>query len=467
MRKLRKGESYALLRSIDIAPFKTRRSLLRCAHRDDGDITGVVQSRRCIPPIVYHTKLVTLLISFICVLFSVAQAQSAGERAVNGLQEISTLEVGNTVPSEFWNKSVHVLSNGVLKHTTLEFYKGKPLLIDFWNTWCTTCIAHMPDLYNTLSYQSGQMNILLATPEEGGKVRSFMMKNDYLKDLPISSLVENTNMKRYFEHGTVPFYVLIGADGKVQTMVGLADLSLERIDELVRNPSQTYESQLTSDVISFPVLLAQQYSKLPNFFHYFFHKGENADLGSANIKRKQHDKLYSLSMLNIPARNIYHTLAKIYFETKGYPFHHTFVEYGTAVEMLDETCSLEISVPLESGLDIIQESLDMLNIRLPLSGQLVKKEIIVWELFDIDSKLMPTAEILHAGKFSRLANSLRRELNDGRLVFDTSGDRPNNTDGIDSSSPTTLKRSLANLGLGLRKINLVVPHLIIKQNDTI
>ncbi|MBE8719951.1 SusC/RagA family TonB-linked outer membrane protein [Sphingobacterium pedocola] len=76
MRKLRKGESYGLLRAIEIALNTIKRSPLRYARRDDGDKSGVEESKRCVPPIVYHTKLVTLLISFICVLFSDAQAQS-------------------------------------------------------------------------------------------------------------------------------------------------------------------------------------------------------------------------------------------------------------------------------------------------------------------------------------------------------------------------------------------------------
>ncbi|MBE8721363.1 SusC/RagA family TonB-linked outer membrane protein [Sphingobacterium pedocola] len=80
MRKLRKGGSYAPLRAIENALNTRKRSPLRFAHSDDEHKKGLMQY---LQPIAYCTKLVTLIISFICVLFSDAQAQSG--RALGGV----------------------------------------------------------------------------------------------------------------------------------------------------------------------------------------------------------------------------------------------------------------------------------------------------------------------------------------------------------------------------------------------
>jgi thiol-disulfide isomerase/thioredoxin len=80
MRKLRKRESYALLRAIDNALNTIKRSPLRYAHRDDEDTRGISQGIKNIPCRLFCLTLFTL--SY--VLFSDAQAQSAGERADEG-----------------------------------------------------------------------------------------------------------------------------------------------------------------------------------------------------------------------------------------------------------------------------------------------------------------------------------------------------------------------------------------------
>ncbi|GGH28850.1 hypothetical protein GCM10011418_39730 [Sphingobacterium alkalisoli] len=80
------------------------------------------------------------------VLFSDAQAQSAGERAVEGLTEISIpgggMVIGDSLPEAFWNQELQVINHpqGLTK-IKLADYRDKLLVLDFLNTACVPCIA--------------------------------------------------------------------------------------------------------------------------------------------------------------------------------------------------------------------------------------------------------------------------------------------------------------------------------------
>ncbi|MBE8719345.1 TlpA family protein disulfide reductase [Sphingobacterium pedocola] len=237
MRKLRKGERYALWRAIDNAPFKTRRSPLRCAHRDDEQKKGIMQY---LQPVTYCTRLVTLIISFICVLFSDAQAQSAGERAAEGLEEIKTLEIGDRVPEELWNLPLPMVNHPDGKDTiTLKDYQNKVIVLDFLHSQCKSCIENLAKIKQLQSQLKDSVSFLILT-----KQRSENLFKTLNKEIIFSSALpwsySAMPIATYFPYRIVSHYVII-KNGKVRAITGSSNITYDKLFSVLEGLPADFE----------------------------------------------------------------------------------------------------------------------------------------------------------------------------------------------------------------------------------
>ena len=66
--------------------------------------------------------------------------------------------------------------------TTLAAFRGKPLLVNLWATWCAPCIAEMPTLDKLAVARGDALRVLVVSQDLGGaaQVRPFFAKNDYI-----------------------------------------------------------------------------------------------------------------------------------------------------------------------------------------------------------------------------------------------------------------------------------------------
>ncbi|PRD48031.1 TlpA family protein disulfide reductase [Sphingobacterium haloxyli] len=405
--------------------------------------------------------LVLALICFMLFNLSDAWAQSAESRTAEGRIEIKPLQVGHRVPDEFWTDSVSIYENGEITRATLSQYRGKSLLLDFWNTWCTTCIAHMPDLYQTKAFNKGDMNVLLVTNDDPTKVQTFFANKEIAKRYPLTSIVGNKTVPRYFVHGSVPFYVLLNGEGMVQTMTGLADLRIEDIERLAVETDGIRVSDVTTDTNNFPALLAQKYAAVPNFHYSYFFRGENSDLGGGNIRRMEDGKLYSLSMLNIGIGEMYRSIARYRYEELDLPFHHSFVQFPANLPILVELSSLEYSIPVSEKESVPLQALAQLNEHIGLNARFQPLKIPVRLVYDKKKPFDVSKAKRALFRNTPLSSAVRRFFNDGIPVFDISS-----ADEAISVEPFKNGRSIGAeldvLGRGVKYIEVEFPILVVE-----
>jgi len=110
------------------------------------------------------------------------------------------------------------------KQISLSDFKGKPVLITFWATWCTSCKEDIPLLEKFSVGKRDQLAILLITIDGERKRTVQKIINENKITLPVVLLLKEKVMDHYMVRGWVPQTFLIDREGMlVGKIVGQRD----------------------------------------------------------------------------------------------------------------------------------------------------------------------------------------------------------------------------------------------------
>lgn len=115
------------------------------------------------------------------------------------------LKPGDTLP----DITIGKIFNGPKTTGHTRDYKDQLLIIDFWATTCSGCVAALPKM-EALQKQFGQkITILPVSNEPENTVSSFWRKNKYTRNLTLPSVVEDKVFASYFKHWIIPHEVWV------------------------------------------------------------------------------------------------------------------------------------------------------------------------------------------------------------------------------------------------------------------
>jgi thiol-disulfide isomerase/thioredoxin len=104
------------------------------------------------------------------------------------------------------------------KSQPLAQWKGKPLLVNFWATWCAPCVQEMPELSALAAADGGKhFNVIGIGIDSPSNIAQFVAKMKIVYPLYVAGM-SGTDLAREFGNsaGGLPYTVLIGADGQVR-----------------------------------------------------------------------------------------------------------------------------------------------------------------------------------------------------------------------------------------------------------
>jgi thiol-disulfide isomerase/thioredoxin len=99
------------------------------------------------------------------------------------------------------------------KTVKLSDFKGKPVLIDFWATWCPPCRDSIPEIVKLHKTYSGKGLVVLGISLDGGdwdSVRSFATQSGIT--YPVLKGTEEVVSR--FQVRTIPLLVILNKEGK-------------------------------------------------------------------------------------------------------------------------------------------------------------------------------------------------------------------------------------------------------------
>ena len=107
---------------------------------------------------------------------------------------------------------------------SLEDFKGKPLLVNIWATWCAPCVVEMPMLDELAAREKKRLKVMVVSQDLQGmeKVEPFFAKSDFRELEPY--LDPENGLSFGFGTGVMPTTVLYDSEGKeVWRVVGAMD----------------------------------------------------------------------------------------------------------------------------------------------------------------------------------------------------------------------------------------------------
>ncbi|MDT8407967.1 MAG: TlpA disulfide reductase family protein [Wenzhouxiangellaceae bacterium] len=109
-------------------------------------------------------------------------------------------------------------------------FDGKPMLVNFWATWCAPCVREMPALQSLAEDHAESLNVIGIAVDEPGQVRAFI--EELGVDYPIligTSDVSSTQRAFGNSAGMLPFTVLVDAAGIIRWQ-HLGELSRDELE---------------------------------------------------------------------------------------------------------------------------------------------------------------------------------------------------------------------------------------------
>lgn len=108
----------------------------------------------------------------------------------------------------------------VINHSSgsarLSDFRGKLVILDFWSTWCSPCVAALPRMDSLQRAFGGRVVILPVTTQKKEMITAFWQKNRYTQNLDMPVVVEDSVLSASFPHEGVPHEVWIDGDGIVR-----------------------------------------------------------------------------------------------------------------------------------------------------------------------------------------------------------------------------------------------------------
>ena len=139
------------------------------------------------------------------------------------------LASGDSLPEHIWQRKWPT-ANGV--ELQLAQFRGKPLVLNFWATWCPPCIEEMPLLDGFYRQNSASAwNVLGLAVDKLSAVELFLPQHPVTFPIAVVGL-EGLDLARILGNlsGALPFTVVILADGSVlqRKMGKVSEIDMQR-----------------------------------------------------------------------------------------------------------------------------------------------------------------------------------------------------------------------------------------------
>ncbi|HWI93116.1 MAG TPA: TlpA disulfide reductase family protein [Flavisolibacter sp.] len=221
------------------------------------------------------------------------------------------LSIGEPVPD------IHFAT--VLNHTSpkasLADFKGRLIILDFWATWCGSCIHALPKMDALQKQFSKDLKVLLVSNKNTGddlaKVQAFQKKWQQRTGsrLNLATVINDTITQNLFPHQLLPHYVWIGKNRKVLAITSSEVVTAANIKSALSDEPLSFIMKKDQETER-PVFLDRDISLDQLQSYSILVKGWYDGLPSGNRIRQREGMVCGRAMLNTSLLDMYRAVAR-------------------------------------------------------------------------------------------------------------------------------------------------------------
>jgi thiol-disulfide isomerase/thioredoxin len=228
--------------------------------------------------------------------------------SINTLQAqqpaLKPLSIGDTVP-DITLTNVYNYPSSTIKLSDL---KGKLVILDFWSTWCGSCIEAMPESEKLQNEFGNKIQIILVNVfphDDINKVRPFFAKRKERTgdDLSLPYSLLQTEIAPYFPFRSIPHYVWIDNKGKIIASTSQNELTFINVTNALKGVVNGIRNKI--DLLNFsadiPLLVNGNGGNDSDFlYRSLFTKYIEGIVPTENVVRNSSGKITRFCMFNYP-----------------------------------------------------------------------------------------------------------------------------------------------------------------------
>lgn len=188
-------------------------------------------------------------------------------------KSVDRLRIGDVLPEVVLSPMLNY--DKAIKN--LSDYKGKFIILDFWNVACKSCIAAFPKMESLQRKYSKDLQVLLVTSDDFEKIEKLHSKSPIFKNVTLPILYNDSILNNVlFPHQGEPFIVIVDREGKIIIKTEGNELNEANIVDLIAGKKNQFhqreelDNELTKDLLNenFRLfsLINQNYSSCLKFY---------------------------------------------------------------------------------------------------------------------------------------------------------------------------------------------------------
>ena len=161
------------------------------------------------------------------------------------------------------------------KQDEFNYKKGKALILDFWATWCSPCIAQFPKIDSLKNKFSANLDIIGVTSDKNAVVSKFLTNYEKNFGIKVASVTDDQLLKRYFPHYQIPHYVWINKDGVVVAITTPEYVNEENVKKLIAGerlslPVKNEQEDVATYKVLSPLIQIDESRGFPALKSYYY-----------------------------------------------------------------------------------------------------------------------------------------------------------------------------------------------------
>lgn len=153
---------------------------------------------------------------------------------------VVSLPIGEKIQESLWDLPLPVYNHPEGRDTiTLREHQGKLIILDFWASWCGSCIINFPALISLKEQYGDRVEILLVNSL---KTRDTMPRIEKVfadgKYPGLTTVLGDDYFHRLFPHRVIPCYVWLGYDGALKGITSNEFLTEAKLVEIIEREEE-------------------------------------------------------------------------------------------------------------------------------------------------------------------------------------------------------------------------------------